>query len=143
MKRELFDLHDKNFLFDTARAMHDERLTHIEITENDLTIEYSKIGENAFWKPYSSVTITYTFDTVESDYSLSIIQLTSQGTKVDYTMNDPQKVNGLNAWNMIMFKYDIDLWGEMTLHFNIWKGKKHRNAELRITPATIEYCWKE
>ena len=143
MKKELFDLHDKNFLFDTARAMHDEIMTHIELTENRLIIEYSRIGENDFWKPYSSVIITYTFDAVESDYSLSIIQLTGKGTKVDYTMNDAQEVSRLNKWNMTMFKFDIDLWGEMTLHFNISKGKKYRNAEIRFTPVTIEYCWKE
>jgi len=143
LKRELFDLHDKNFLFDAARAMHDELMTHIELAENHLIIKYGKIGENDYWKPYNSVVITYTFDTVDSDYSLSIIQPTSHGTKVDYSLNDPQEVNGLNEWNMIMFKFDIDLWGEMTLHFNVWKGKKHRNVEIRFTPATIEYCWEE
>ena len=143
MKRELFDLHDKNFLFDSARAMHDELMTHIELAENRLIIQYGKIGENGFWKPYNSVVITYTFDTVSSDYSLSIIQPTSQGTKVVYSLNDSQEINGLNEWNMIMFKFDIDLWGEMTLHFNVWKGKKHRNAEIRFTPVTIEYCWEE
>ena len=45
MKKELFDLHDKNFLFDAARVMHDELMTHIELTENRLIIEYSRIGE--------------------------------------------------------------------------------------------------
>ncbi len=143
MKEEVFDLLDKNFLFDFTLAMHDQFMTHIELVNGELQIIYDKIGEYISYKPYNKATITYILDQKENDFSLSLIKPTKRGTEVDYSRNDPLKIADLNNWKMIMFKLDIDMWGEMTLHFNIHKGKKFRNAELRFTPALIKYRWEE
>ena len=143
VKEEVFGLQDKSFLFDFALTMHDQVLTHIEIADGELQIIYDKVGENDYYIPYRKVTITYTLDPMKNDYSLSLIKPTEHGTKVDYSTNDPLAISDLNRWEMLMFKWDIDMWGEMTLHFNIHKGKKYRNAQLRFTPASIQYRWEE
>lgn len=143
MKEESFDLHDKNALFESAEAMHDEVMTHIEFVGNELRIVYGGIGENEYYKPYSKLTITYTLDPVESDLSLTIIKSAGYRTRCNYSMNDPRKVFELNQWNMRMFKFDMDMWGEMTLHFNIDNGMRYRKAELRFAPVLIQYRWEE
>ena len=137
---ELFDLHDKNRLFYAAEAMHDEFITEIKVVENEIRIVYGEIGESGYRSPYRKVTVSYGLDNIESDLALYIFKPTRRGKKEERSINELAK---LNQWNMIMYKYDIDMWGEMTLHFNINKGKKHRNAELSFTPAWIRYLWEE
>ena len=44
---------------------------------------------------------------------------------------------------MEMNKFDMDIFGEMTLHFDILLGKKMRNVELRFTLVNITYYWEE
>lgn len=140
---EIFDLNDKNFLFHENRALHDEIMTHIEVADNELRIVYGKIGEDDYYKPYSKVTVTYVFDFMENDYCLNIIKVKNKGRKEKISYNDPDKINELNNRHMVMYNFDIDLWGTMTLHFTIWNKKKEYNVELSFTPAIIKYQWEQ
>lgn len=140
---EFFDLKDKNRLFSTAKAMHDEVMTHIEAVGNKIQLDYGEIGTNPYWHPFRAVTVSYRLDDLDSDYSLTIKKLNRDGRVVDFSINDPGRILDLNPWHMMMFKFDIDQWGEMTLHFSMDKGKQHRYAELRFTPASIRYRWEE
>ena len=73
---ESYDLKDLNLLFSSKIAMHDEVMTHIDIIENKIWIEYGNIGE-------------------------------------------------------------------MTLHFDISKGREFRNVELSFTPTSINFSLEE
>lgn len=139
---ETYDLKDLNLLFNRAEAMHDEVMTHIDIIRNEIRIEYGKIGENELWKPYKKAIVSYLIDE-GCGYSLKVCKLTRNGTKDEYTTENPEKVKALNNWNMEMYKFDFDIFGEMTLHFDIRKGKKYRSVELSFTPTNIKYTFEE
>lgn len=59
MKKELFTASDLNALFHSVETMHDETITHIEISNGCLIVEYGRIGENDYYKPFNKVTVTY------------------------------------------------------------------------------------
>ena len=61
--REVFTLEDKNTLFSSTRAMHDEIMTHIEVVDGAIRIEYGKLADNDYWKPYKKAVVTYYIDT--------------------------------------------------------------------------------
>ena len=144
MKEEEFELKDKNFLFDSVRAMHDEIMTNIDIADNEIRIEYGRIGENPFFSPFAKMTVSYVLNPLETDYSLNLKTITKRGTKrEEWSVNDPEKLRELNGWDMVMYCFSIDLWGEMTLHFNVSNKRKNRLAELSFTPVRIRYTWKE
>ena len=75
MKEEEFELKDKNFLFDSVRAMHDEIMTNIDIADNEIRIEYGRIGENPFFSPFAKMTVSYVLNPLETDYSLNLKQI--------------------------------------------------------------------
>ena len=143
---EEFDTKDISLLFNSADPMHDQMITHIEINGNNIFIEYGKIGLNDYRPPFTKLTVIYSFDHDNNDYSLTIIdrgQLNPLLCVVNYSTNDPGKVFSLNQWDMEMYKFDMDNFGEMTLHFDIFRGKKIKNVELRFTPVNITYLWEE
>jgi len=139
---DLINLKDLKNLFDSKTAIHDEVMTHIDIIGSEIIIEYGNIGENEFWKPYKKAVVAYVIDD-GCGYSLRVFKLSRNGTKDDYCTDNPEKVKALNDWNMEMFKFDFDIFGEMTLHFDISKGRKHRYAELSFTPVAINYSLEE
>ena len=139
MKKELFSAEDLNTLFNSSKAMHDEKMTRIDIRDGALIIEYGRIGENDYFRPFKKATVTYTLKDPD-DCSLYVYRV--KRNSLQY-VSVPEGVSWLNKWNMLMFKYDIDIWGEMCLHFDINNGKKYYNARLSFTPVTIEYLWEE
>ena len=139
---DLINMKDLNLLFDSETAMHDEVMTHIDIIGNEIIIEYGNIGKNEYWKPYKKAIVSYVIDE-GCGYSLRVFKLSRTGTKDDYCSDNPEKVKALNNWNMEMFKFDFDVFREMTLHFDISKGRKHRYAELSFTPMKIDYSLEE
>ena len=140
--REIITLEDKNILFSSPKAMHDEIMTHIEVVGDAIRIEYGKVADNDYWKPYKKIMVTYFFDTNEG-YILDLIKVGHKKSTVKCYMNDPKMIEDLNSWNMAMFMFSLDLWGNMKLHFNAWKKHKWRNAELQFTPIKIQYDYEE
>ena len=65
--REIITLKDKNILFSSSKAMHDEIMTHIEVIEDTIRIEYGKVADNDYWKPYKKVIVTYFIDVNEGE----------------------------------------------------------------------------
>ena len=143
MKEEVFELTDKNFLFDSVRAMHDEIMTHIDVVGDEIRIEYGRIGENPFFSPFEKLTVSYVLRSLEEGYSLSLNKLTGRGRIEDWSDTDPKKIQELNEWDMMMFSFKIGLWDEMTLFFNVSNKRKVRFAELTFTPVRIRYTWEE
>ncbi len=136
--REIITLEDKNILFSSLKAMHDEIMTHIEVVDGAIRIEYGKLADNDYWKPYKKAVVTYYIDT-DDGYTLDLIKV---GHKKNITMcysDNPKNIEDLNRWNMVMYKFSLDLFGYMTLHFDLHKKHKVINAELQFTPIKIQY----
>ena len=143
---EKFDPKNISLLFRCADPMHDQMITHIEVCGNDICLEYGKIGLNGYRPPFSKLTVIYSFDHDITDYSLTIInkiRLSPHLYEIKDSTNDPAQILSLNQWEMEMYKYDMDNFGEMTIHFDIVKGKNMKNVELRFTPIKITYHWEE
>lgn len=141
MKKESFPVSDLNTLFHSVETMHDETITHIEISNGCLIVEYGEIGKNDYYKPFNKVTVTYELKYADPiDYNLYVYKIKNSSLKY---ITVPEGLDWLNEWNMLMFKYDIDIWGEMCIYFNIDNGKKYYNVEFHFTPESIEYCWEE
>ena len=141
MKKESFPVSDLNTLFHSVETMHDEAITHIEISNGCLIVEYGEIGKNDYYKPFNKVTVTYELKYADPiDYNLYVYIIKNNSLKY---ITVPEGLDWLNEWNMLMFKYDIDIWGEMCIYFNIDNGKKYYNVEFHFTPESIEYCWEE
>ena len=139
MKKELFSTSDLNTFFKSAESMHDEIMTGISIGKGGVMIEYGKIGDNDHYKPFRKLTVTYELDD-RNDYSLDVFKV-NDGS-LEY-ISVPEGLDWLNGWNMLMYKYDVDIFGEMCIYFNIDNGKKYYNAELRFIPTVIQYVWEE
>ena len=140
--REVLTLEDVNMLFSSEKAMHDEIKTHIEVTENTICIEYGNIADNDYWKPYKKVIVTYFID-ANDGYCLNVIKV---GRKRNITVgycDNPEKIKDLNRWKMEMYSFSLDLFGNMTLHFNAWNKHTARNIELQFTPIKIQYDYVE
>ena len=143
---EQFNSKDISFLFKSADPMHDQIMTYIEVNDNEIRIEYGKIGINNYRSPFNKLTVSYLMEPDHLDYSLCIIHKSCLGSnlyQINYSSNDPAQIEKLNHWEMEMNKFDMDIFGEMTLYFDIFKGKKMRNVELRFTPVNIMYHWEE
>ena len=143
---EQFDPKDFSMLFKSADPMHDQIITHIEDNFKEMRIEYGNIGSSGYRPTFTKLTVVYLFDPDNNDYSLSIINKSRLGLhlyEINYSTNDPSVILSLNQWEMEMNKFDMDIFGEMTLHFDIFMGKKMRNVELRFTPVNITYYWEE
>ena len=143
---EQFDPKDFSMLFKSADPMHDQIITHIEANFKEMRIEYGNIGSSGYRPTFTKLTVVYLFDPYNNDYSLSIINKSRLGLhlyEINYSTNDPSVILSLNQWEMEMNKFDMDIFGEMTLHFDIFMGKKMRNVELRFTPVNITYYWEE
>lgn len=140
--REIITLKDKNILFSSSKAMHDEIMTHIEVIEDTIRIEYGKVADNDYWKPYKKVIVTYFID-VNEGFSLDLIKVGHIKNITKCYADDPKIIENLNSWNMVMFMFSLDLWGDMKLHFNAWKKHKWRNVELQFTPIKIQYDYEE
>lgn len=131
---EIFDLSDLNTLFHKSKPMHDDFVTAIYAQDGKLILEYGKISHYA---PYHKVTVTYTLHDEENDILLIAYKVSERGLRyVDLELEE------LNSWKMLMFKYAVDIWGEMTLYMNIEKGRRYLNAELHFSPVSVHYLWE-
>ena len=95
--REIITLEDKNILFSSLKAMHDEIMTHIEVVDGAIRIEYGKLADNDYWKPYKKAVVTYYIDT-DDGYTLDLIKV---GHKKNITMcysDNPKNIEDLKSF---------------------------------------------
>ncbi len=143
MKEEVFDIRDLNAVFYKAASMHDEIMTRIDTEDGEIVVEYGRLGDNEYFKPFGKLTVRYSLSDVENDILLDVYRCRKDGIHYVEENKKPQSLSQLNGWNMIMNSFDYNNFGEMCLHFGISKGKKYYNAELVFTPTSIRYIWEE
>ncbi len=131
---QIFDAKDLTCLMKNAESMHDCFIKSIELVGQQLIVIYDQLENH--YAPYHKVTVTYHLDDIENDCTLYIYEVKHNSLK--YCQ---MTIEELSNWKMLMFKYDVDIFGEFTLHFNIEKGRKCRNAKLCFTPSRIQYQW--
>ena len=143
MKEEVFDIRDLNAVFYKAASMHDEIMTRIDTEDGEIVVEYGRIGENEYYKPFRKLTVRYSLSDMENDILLDVFRCRKDGKHYMEESKKPQGLSWLNGWNMVMYAFDYNTFGEMCLHFSMSSGKKYYNAELVFTPTSIRYIWEE
>lgn len=134
---ESFDIKDLNRLFHTSKHMHDDFITGFSQKGDQLILEYGRIGQwGGDYGTFQKVTVTYTLEEA-TGLGLSVYKVTARGTR--YV---PLELEDLNSWTVILDRYSVDNWGEMTLFMSVGKGRKVYNAELYFTPQSIHYLWE-
>lgn len=135
---EYFDMQDLNKLFHTSKPMHDDFITDFSQKGDQLILEYGRIGQwDGDYGTFQKVTVTYTLEEETGGVGLAVYKVSERGTR--YV---PLELEDLNSWTVILDRYSVDNWGEMTLFMSVSKGRRAYNAQLYFTPKSVRYLWE-
>ena len=137
MKTEKFSMRNKGEFFDRADAMHDCFFT-ASLADRTLVLVYDRLEQ-------------YSGPAPDSPWFAGFHQLTVRYHGIDYLdlrlkfkkkeMDFDNTVAPLENRELIMYKYSIDSFGALTLHFWDTIGKKLWGGTIEISPNEIEYIW--
>lgn len=133
MKIERFSLADKGTLFH-AHSMHDCSFTVIYENKTLVLIydHLDRYDDAVPWFSDKKLTVKY-HDTRSLDLQLRY------GTR---EKNYYGTVGPLQDKELIMYKFSIDTFDQMALHFNVFIKKKLWGGKIEIAPGEIEYIWE-
>ena len=138
MKIELFSIAEKRELFSKAHPMHDCSFV-AEFEQNTLILTFNNL-EKYFDTPpvkywfdeYHKLTIKY--------HNTEFVNLSLKYGKKEKDFYDT--VEHLNGKELIMYKYSVDCFNQMTLDFYVMIKKKLWGGKMEIAPDKIEYIWE-
>ena len=132
---EIFTIDKKELIFNVP-SMHDCYFT-VLYNDNILTLvfddlnRYRDLSHSPIYGDYKKLTIKYYVSYV--DLNLKYLKK----KKLSFDTIEP-----LDNHILIMYKYSVDSFGEMRLHFNAEKNKKFATATIDILPTKIECIWE-
>ncbi len=137
MKSEAFSMNEKNELFSKAHSMHDCSFT-ATWEHNTLVLSFDHL-ENyydapgaAWFADYHKLTIHYR--------NTEFVNLRLKYGKKEKDYYDT--VEPLKGKKLIMHKYCVDCFDQMTLEFYVMIRKKLWGGKLEMAPREIEYIWE-
>ena len=138
MKAELFSINEKSELFSKAHSMHDCSFL-AKFEQNTLILIFDNL-ENYLDTPpithwfdgYHKLTIKY--------HNTAFVNLCLRYGKKEKNFYDT--VEPLNGKKLIMYKYSVDSFNQMTLDFYVMIKKKLWGGKIEIAPDEIEYIWE-
>lgn len=138
MKTEVFSVGNKNELFSKACSMHDCSFA-AALEQNTLVLTFDNL-ENY----YDSTPFTYWFDGYHKlsikYHNTGFVTLSLKHGKKEKEFYDT--VEPLKEKELIMHKYSVDSFNQMTLDFYVMFKKKIWGGKIDIAPEKIEYIWE-
>lgn len=137
MKTELFSFREKEKLFSEAQPMHDCSFVAV-FDQGTLVLVFDHLEsyfgfDNAKWfEGYRKLTIKY--------HNADYLNLSLKYGRKEKNFYDT--VAPLDGNDLIMYKFSVDSFDEMTLYFRIWIKKKLWGGKIEISPSEIEYIWE-
>ena len=139
MKIEKFSLQDKGALFANAHAMHDCNFT-VAYENQTLILTYDKLDQYydgppdiVLWFTAKKLTVRY--------HGKGCFALNLRDKKEKYYYNE-EIVEALAGKELEMYKYSVDSFNTLTLHFWAEKKRKRWVGSIEIRPDEIEYIWE-
>ena len=139
MRIEKFTLQDKGELFANARSMHDCNFT-VAYEQQILTLTYDKLDQYydgpgiVPWFEDRKLTVRY--------HGKDCFTLMLRNGKKDQYYFDDEIVEALAGKELEMYKYSVDSFNTLTLHFWAEKKRKRWVGSIEIRPDEIEYIWE-
>ena len=138
MKTEIFPMTEKGELFAKAHSMHDCSFA-ATFEQNTLVLVFDNL-ENYFGPPpvthwfeeYQKLTIKY--------HNTDVLNLHLKYGKKEN--NFYGTVDPLDVKKLIMYKFSVDSFNEITLDFYAQIKKKLWGGKIEISPDRIEYIWE-
>lgn len=135
---ERFSVKKKGELFDKARSMHDCSFTAtyenntLVLFFDHLEQYYDPVLDTPLFDHFKKLTVKY--------HGIDYLNLGMRFGKKEKTFYDT--VSPLDNKELVMYKYSVDSFNEMQLHFRIYIRKKLWGGTIEISPTEIEYIWE-
>ena len=137
MKIDKLSIKNKSELFEKGDPMHDCSFT-ASFENNILTLVFDNLEQ--YYGPEPTTQWFGDYKKLTVKYSTKSLHLTLKyGKKEKYFW---KTVEELKKSELIMFKYSVDTFNEMTLEFHIFTKKKLWLGLISISPSEIEYIWE-
>ena len=117
-------------------AMHDCYFT-LSHNNNILTLVFDNLSQ---YHDYTHTPVYGDYKKLTIKYYTSYVDLNLKYLKRKKLSFD--SIEPLDNHILIMYKYSVDSFGEMRLHFNAEKNKKFGTATIDIVPTKIECIWE-
>ena len=138
MKTELFSISEQGELFAKAHPMHDCSFI-ATFEQNTLVLTFDNLQNY-----YDTPPVTYWFDGYQKltikYHNTEFVNLSLKYGKKEKDFYDT--LEPLSGKELIMFKYSVDCFNQMTLDFRVMIKKKLRGGKMEIAPDKIEYIWE-
>lgn len=138
MKTESFLISDKDKLFPQAYSMHDCSFT-AALEPNALVLTFDHL-ENYFDCPSATCWPTGFHKLTIKYHNTKFVNLRLKFGKKEKDFYDT--LDPLNEKDLIMYKYAMDSFDQITLDFQVMIKQKLWGGTIEIAPDEIEYVWE-
>ena len=125
-------------------SMHDYTATKISVQDNTLSVVYGNLDQEGIkedgspYYKYKKVTIEYKIQS----YCDAKIFKKSRYKLIDLLREKNQFDRLTKSGTFESYKYSVDNFGELTLHFDIRFKNKVRSCEIELDAEKITYHWE-